>query len=229
MTTVHAPRRRRPGFGKVLRLPGVYAPQADSHFLAEAMLREHVAGLDVLDLCSGSGVLAARAARLGAQATAVDISHRAVLTARLNALLTRQQVAVHRGDLLGAVPGRTFDLIVSNPPYVPAPPVALPSHGSARAWDAGPDGRALLDRICDAAAPALRPGGTLLLVHSTVSGPEASVRRLREAGLRAGVSDRAYVPLGPVMRKRQTWLRERGLLSPGEDKEELVIIRAEKR
>ncbi|KUF16367.1 HemK2/MTQ2 family protein methyltransferase [Streptomyces silvensis] len=226
MTTVDAPRRR---FGKVLRIPGVYAPQADTNLLAEAMRRENVAGMDVLDLCSGSGVLAAHASRLGAHASAVDISRRAVLTIRLNALLARQRVAVHRGDLLAALPGRTFDLIVSNPPYVPAPPAVLPSRGPARAWDAGPDGRVLLDRICETAPRALRPGGTLLLVHSAVSGPEASVRRLREAGLRCGVSDRAYVPLGPVMRERLTWLRERGLLGPGDDKEELVIIRAEKR
>ncbi|MFJ4830578.1 HemK2/MTQ2 family protein methyltransferase [Streptomyces sp. NPDC088747] len=228
MTTVDAP-RRRPGFGRVLRLPGVYAPQADSYFLAEAIRRENVAGLDVLDLCSGSGVLAAHAARLGARATAVDISRRAVFTVRLNALLARQRVAVHRGDLLGALPGRTFDLIVSNPPYVPTPPAVLPSRGSARAWDAGPDGRVLLDRICEASPLALRRGGTLLLVHSAVSGPEASVRILREAGLRAEVSNRTYVPLGPVMRERLPWLRQCGMLGPGEDKEELVIIRAEKR
>lgn len=228
MTTVDAP-GRRPGLGRVLRLPGVYGPQDDSYFLAEAMRRENVAGLDVLDLCSGSGVLAVHAARLGAHASAIDISRRAVFTIRLNALLARQRVAVHRGDLLDALPGRTFDLIVSNPPYVPAPPAVLPSRGSARAWDAGSDGRVLLDRICETAPRALRPVGALLLVHSAVSGPEASMRRLREAGLRSGVSDRAYVPLGPVMRERLTWLRERGLLETGEDKEELVIIRAEKR
>lgn len=228
MTTVHAP-HARPGLGRVLILPGVYAPQADTRLLAEAIRRENVSGLDVLDLCSGSGVLAAHAARLGARVSAVDISRRAVLTTRLNALLARQHVAVHRGDLLGALPGRSFDLIVSNPPYVPAPRSALPRVGLARAWDAGPDGRALLDRICAVAPIALRPGGVLLLVHSAVSGPEATVRRLREAGLRAGVNDRMQVPLGPVMRGRLGWLRERGLLSADGAEEELVVIRAVKR
>ncbi|MFJ6698256.1 HemK2/MTQ2 family protein methyltransferase [Streptomyces sp. NPDC091272] len=228
MTTAHAP-HSWPGFGRVIRLPGVYAPQADSHFLAEAIGRENVRGRDVLDLCSGSGVLAAHAARLGARVSAVDISRRAVLAVRLNALLARQRVTVRRGDLMSALPGRTFDLIVSNPPYVPAPHAALPGRGPARAWDAGVDGRALLDRICHVAPRALRPGGTLLLVHSAVSGAETTVRCLTEAGMQAQVSDRAYIPLGPVMRGRLAWLRERGLLEPGQDKEELVIIRAVKR
>ncbi|MFI6088563.1 HemK2/MTQ2 family protein methyltransferase [Streptomyces sp. NPDC051218] len=228
MTTVHAP-HTRPGLGRVLVLPGVYAPQADSRLLAGAIRRENVSGLDVLDLCSGSGVLAAHAARLGARVSAVDISRRAVWTTRLNALLARQRVAVHRGDLLSSLPGRSFDFIVSNPPYVPVARSALPRGGPARAWDAGPDGRALLDRICAVAPVALRPGGVLLLVHSTVSGPETTVRRLTEAGMRAGVSDRVQVPLGPVMRRRLRWLRERGLLGPDVDEEELVIIRAVKR
>lgn len=228
MPTLHAP-HARPGLGRVLVLPGVYAPQADSRLLAEAICRENVRGLDVLDLCSGSGVLAAQAARLGARVSAVDISRRAVWTTRLNVLLARQHVAVHRGDLLSALPGRSFDLIVSNPPYVPVARSALPRGGLARAWDAGRDGRALLDRICSVAPVALRPGGVLLLVHSAVSGPEATVGRLTDAGLRACVSDRVQVPLGPVMRGRLRWLRERGLMGSDADKEELVIIRAVKR
>ncbi|MBB6434576.1 release factor glutamine methyltransferase [Streptomyces candidus] len=227
VTTVYAP-HSWPDFGRVVRLPGVYAPQADSRFLAGALGREDVTGRDVLDLCSGSGVLAAHAARLGARVSAVDISRRAVLTVRLNALLARQRVSVHRGDLMSALPGRTFDLIVSNPPYVPAPHAALPGRGRARAWDAGVDGRALLDRICRLAPRALRPGGALLLVHSATSGAETTVRRLTEAGMRAGVSDRVRIPLGPVMRERLDWLRERGLLAPGQDTEELVIVRAVK-
>lgn len=51
MTTVQAP-HARPGLGRVLVLPGVYAPQADSRLLAEAIRQEDVSGLDVLDLCS---------------------------------------------------------------------------------------------------------------------------------------------------------------------------------
>lgn len=145
--------------GRILCLPGVYRPQADSSLLAAAMRREGIGpGMDVLDLCTGSGVLALQAARLGAQVTAVDISRRAVMSARLNASLAGLPVSVRRGDLFAAVPERRFDVLVSNPPYVAAPDPSLPRWGARRAWDAGCDGRALLDRICDSAPAALRLG-----------------------------------------------------------------------
>ncbi|WEH38276.1 methyltransferase [Streptomyces sp. NBC_01218] len=221
--------RALPRPGRVVRLPGVYAPQTDSYFLASAMRREGIGpGMDVLDLCTGTGALALRAALLGARTTAVDISRRAVATARLNASIAGLPVAVHRSDLLSAVRGRRFDAVVSNPPYVPSPRPSLPRRGTERAWDAGLDGRALVDRICDAAPDALKPGGLLLMVHSALSDPEASLRRLERAGLSASISDRLSIPFGPVLRGRLGWLRERGLLPVGQSTEELVIVRARK-
>ncbi|MGR8007034.1 HemK2/MTQ2 family protein methyltransferase [Streptomyces hypolithicus] len=226
MTTAAPP---PPDFGAVFTLPGVYAPQDDTLLLAEAMRREGIsAGTSVLDVCTGSGVLAVYAARLGARVTAVDIGRRAVLTARMNALLARRRVTVCRSDLLSSLPGRSFDVVVSNPPYVPAPGLALPRRGPARAWDAGRDGRVLVDRICDAAPAALRPHGVLLMVHSALTGSDATLRRLQRAGLRAEVADRRSVPFGPVVRGRLAWLRERRLLDADSDREGLVVIRAEK-
>ncbi|MFF4249055.1 HemK2/MTQ2 family protein methyltransferase [Streptomyces sp. NPDC001822] len=215
---------------RVLRLPGVYRAQADSSFLAAAMRREGIgSGMEVLDLCTGSGSVALHAARLGAQVTAVDISRRAVISARVNASVAGLQVAVRRGDLFSAYPGRRFDAVVSNPPYVPSPDPRVPRRGASRAWNAGCDGRALLDRICDAAPAALRPGGLLLLVHSELNRPEETVRQLVMGGLKASVIDHASVPFGPIMRTRMNWLKERGLVSAAERRRErLVIIRADK-
>ncbi|WP_030740398.1 HemK2/MTQ2 family protein methyltransferase [Streptomyces sp. NRRL F-5135] len=229
MTTVAPPPPVPAGLGRVLTVPGVYAPRSDSRLLAHAMLAEGVRpGMEVLDVGTGSGVLALYAARLGATVTAVDIDRRAVLTARLNALLARQRVTVRRGDLnRPLLPGRSFDVVVSNPPYVPAPG-RLPRRGPARAWDAGHDGRALVDRLCAAAPTVLRPHGVLLMVHSAMCDPEESVRRLSRAGLRAGVSGRASVPFGPVVRGRLDWLRQRGLMDVRDEREELVVIRAER-
>ncbi|WP_443058115.1 methyltransferase [Streptomyces sp. NBC_00820] len=139
---------------------GVYAPQADTRLLGRAMRREGITSrTDVLDLGTGSGVLAVEAARLGGRVTAVDISWGAVATAWFNALLNGQTVRVHHGDLASAVPGCRFDLVVTNPPYVPTPAHVAP-RGRSRAWDAGADGRLLIDRICDTAPAVLRPTGT---------------------------------------------------------------------
>ncbi|MFT2015531.1 HemK2/MTQ2 family protein methyltransferase [Streptomyces sp. 796.1] len=218
-----------PRLPPVVTIPGVYAPQDDTRLLAAALAREGVArGADALDLCTGSGVLAIEAARHGARVTAVDISRRALWNTRINALLARRRVRVRRGDLTAPLPpGGRFDLIVSNPPYVPAPPAAtVAAHGPGRAWDAGPGGRLLLDRICDDVPPLLRRGGLLLLVHSALCGPEETLLRLTSAGLDASVSERTRIPFGPVLRERWAWLRERGLLAPWDESEELVVIRA---
>ncbi|WP_432173126.1 HemK2/MTQ2 family protein methyltransferase [Streptomyces sp. Tue6028] len=217
------------GCGPLMTPPGVYAPQHDTELLTRALSREEIsARTDVLDLGTGSGVLALRAACMGARVTAVDIDWRAVLTTRLNALLARRRVTVRHGDLTAAVAGRAYDLVVSNPPYVPSPTPWLPRRGPARAWDAGLDGRAVVDRLCDEAPATLRPRGVLLIVHSALCGTRPTLERLAGAGLDASVTDRAVVPFGPVLRARQSWLSRQGLLSEeSPDKEELVVIRAQ--
>ncbi|MEU6091623.1 HemK2/MTQ2 family protein methyltransferase [Streptomyces sp. NPDC047085] len=206
--------------------PGVYRPQTDTGLLSRAMRRECITSrTEVLDLGTGSGVLAVEAARMGARVTAVDISWRALAAAWCNALLNGQLVRVRHGDLVYAVPGRRFDLVVTNPPYVPAPGAA-PPRGRARAWDAGTDGRLLIDRICAAAPAILRPAGALLMVHSHLSGVEETLARFRAAGLRTEIVDEARLPFGRVLRSRLAWLRERGLVAD-RTTEELVVIRAE--
>src|SRR5918999_4804217 len=95
---------------RLLTLPGVFAPISDSRFLAD-VLREQTLPLraSVLDLCTGSGILAVTAALRGARSvTAVDVSRRAVLTARLNGRLNGVRVRGIRGDLFDAVRGQRF-------------------------------------------------------------------------------------------------------------------------
>ncbi|MFF4343031.1 HemK2/MTQ2 family protein methyltransferase [Kitasatospora sp. NPDC001540] len=215
--------------GTVWTLPGVYAPQADTFLLARALVTEGVApGTDVLDLCTGSGALAVLAARMGARVRATDISWRAVLTARLNAARARQRVRVLHGDLSAHEHGRTFDTVVANPPYVPASAALPPRTGRARAWDAGHDGRHLVDRICARAPSLLKPRGVLLMVHSGLCGVDTTLRRLTDAGLSCAVTERTYIPFGPVLTGRLPWLRAQGLIGPDEDREELVVVRAER-
>jgi len=158
--------------------------------------------------------------------TAVDLSRRSVTTARLNSLAQRASLDVRRGDLFGPVAGERFDLVLANPPYVPAATDALPRFRAARSWDAGVDGRALLERLCAGIADVLAPGGVLLLTHSVLADEQLTVRRLQEAGLAAQVVARRPEPFGPVMRGRAALLRERGLIAPDADSEELVVVEA---
>ncbi len=212
----------------VLAPDGVYAPAADSRLIAQALLAEPLDGARVLDLCTGSGYLALTAASAGAEVTAVDLCLHAAEAARANFERNGLEGEVRCGDLTAAVPEGGFDVIVSNPPYVPAERDELPREGPDRAWDAGNDGRAVLDRICAEAPALLSPGGRLLLVHSHVAGVERTVTDLEAAGLTATVSASRRIPFGPVMRSRAAYLTRRGLIAPGEDHEEIVVVRAER-
>lgn len=209
--------------------PGVYAPQEDTRLLIAALRRECLPpAARVLDVGTGSGALALAASLHGAaEVTAVDVSLRAVLSARLNGLLARRPIRTVRGDLLGPVAGQRFDLVLANPPYLPAPPARYPPRGAARTHDAGEDGRIVLDRLCAGVPAVLSPSGVLLLVHSSLCRVDVTLELLARAGLPARVTDRVLTRLGPVTLARADWLADRGLIEPGQEKEELVVIRAQ--
>ena len=98
---------------RLLTLPGVFRPRPDSWMLADVLLPPDAR---VLDVCTGSGLLAVTAALCGARATGVDVSRRAVLCAALNARINGVRVRGLRGDLFAPVEGECFDAIVANPP-----------------------------------------------------------------------------------------------------------------
>lgn len=210
----------------LLRLPGVYSPDADTELLIDA-IAEHplTPGARALDVGTGTGRVALALKSAGATTVeAIDISLRAVLAARLNAALHRLPIRVRRGDLLSHAHG-LFDLIVANPPYVPCNTGRPGGHSRARAWDAGHDGRALLDRLCEAAPRHLRPNGAVLLVHSALCDPDLTVAALTENGLRAAVIREQEILFGPVLRSRTEWLEQQGLVAPGQLTERIVVVR----
>ena len=212
----------------LLRLPGVYEPDADTHLLIDTVISDGLPpDARVLDIGTGTGRIALAMKDAGAaHVEAIDISRRAALTARLNSWVNRAPVRVRRGDLLGPSLG-TFDVIVANPPYVPCATGAPGLHSRARAWDAGRDGREFLDRICREAPGHLSERGSIWLVHSALSGPERTLELLGEAGLSAEVVAERDIPFGPVLRSRADWLRNEGLLDDDTVTERIVVIRGD--
>lgn len=214
---------------------GVYAPAEDSRLLVDVMEKTGLAlGRRVADLCTGSGVVAIAASELGAtEVTAFDICPRAVHCARANAAAADVEMAVHLGSWARGVEFGPYGLVVCNPPYVPHDPsidgVQLPSRlGPARAWDAGYDGRLILDPLCRAATGLLADGGTMLLVQSEFAGPRQTLAQLASSGLDAEVIAWQWIPFGPVLSSRAQWLEDTGRLEPGRREEELLVIRADK-
>ncbi|BBX19602.1 methylase [Mycolicibacterium duvalii] len=221
-------------FDTVATPVGVYPPQQDSYLLVEAMEQAGLApGSRVADLCTGSGVVAVAAAAAGAaEVTAFDICSNAVQYARASASAAGMDVSVHRGSWARAVEFGPYDLVLANPPYVPHPPLddtsVIPSTaGPAQAWNAGTDGRLVLDPLCAAAPLLLDEGGTMLIVHSECSNVQQTLRGLRVHGMRAEVVAQQVIPFGPVMTARAQWLMQSGLLAPGARCERIVVIRAD--
>ncbi|MEU7530270.1 HemK2/MTQ2 family protein methyltransferase [Saccharothrix sp. NPDC042600] len=209
------------------RPPGVYRPQEDTWLAAEALSVAGVPeGARVLDVCTGTGVLGVLAGLAGAaEVTAVDRSRRAVLAAWCNARVRGVPIRVRRGDFGDLVGAGTYDVVLANPPYVPAP--RTPERGRAIAWDAGPDGRSVLDRLCAVLPLLLADKGMAFIVHSALADEDRTLHQLRGGGLKAAVVARRVVPFGPVLRGRAEWLRANGFVEPGRDQEELVVVRAD--
>jgi len=124
----------------------------------------------VLDLCTGGGSLAILAAYAfpDADVTGVDLSLPALELAAENVADhgLGDRVQLLRGDLFDSLEGATFDLIITNPPYVGREVMeTLPAefrHEPAMALDGGEDGFDIVHRILAAAADHLNPGGGLL-------------------------------------------------------------------
>lgn len=124
----------------------------------------------IIDLCTGSGCIAAACAFAfpGAEVVATDISPASLCVAERNMrrLGLRRRVELRRGDLFAGAQGK-FDLIIANPPYVPAGACAsLPReyrHEPRMALAAGADGLAIASRILEEAPTYLAEGGLLAL------------------------------------------------------------------
>ncbi len=197
--------------------PGVFRPRSDTRLLASCARDAIAPGAAVADICTGSGYVAVAAGLAGAgRVTAVDVSRRAAVAAWVNGGLNGVRVEARAGDLLRPLESERFDLIVSNPPYLPSETADLPARGQARAWEGGRDGRTVIDRICAGAPERLRPRGSVLLVHSDVCGIDRTLAALERSGLEAEVIERRRGPLGPLLAARA---------EPGRTEEEIAVIR----
>jgi release factor glutamine methyltransferase len=156
--------------------PSVLVPRPDTETVIEVVRTarpDRAAACRILDLCTGSGVIAVSLAREypAAQVVATELSPPAAALARRNAErnAVADRVDVREGDLFAPVRGERFDVIVANPPYIASAVIATLSAEVRRepviALDGGPDGLAFYDRIAAAAREHLTSGGAIVLEH----------------------------------------------------------------
>ena len=182
----------------------VLIPRSETELLAERVI-EALRRMDApaaLDLCCGSGCISISAALAapGAQMHAADLSPDALAVTRRNAEALGAHVTLHQGDLFGAVAGLQFDLIVSNPPYIPAGecPALQPEvlREPVLALDGGADGLDFYRRIAREAPLHLTAGGMVFLEVGWDQA-EAVCALMRETGFREA---RAHVDLQGILR-----------------------------
>ena len=168
--------------------PAVLVPRPDTEVLVDWALERLPmdSRASVLDLGTGSGAIAVTLAhrRPRAVVTATDVDAAALDVARSNAATLGAAVRFEIGPWWQAVDARTFDLVVSNPPYIAGDDPHLPAlaHEPRHALTPGGDGLDALRQIVAGAPAHLNPGCWLLLEHGHDQG--AAVRALmHDAGL----------------------------------------------
>jgi release factor glutamine methyltransferase len=174
----------------------------------------------VLDLGTGSGLLAVVAARRGHRTVATDLVPECCDCARGNARLNdvADRLEVRQGNLFAPVAGEAFDLVVANLPQMPTPADYRWDDAQARVDNGGVDGWATLGPLIDAAPAHLRPGGRLVFPLFAFLGLQRATQRLRGAGLAAELLAREAQPFPRIARERLAHLRAmdlEGTLPPG--------------
>ena len=145
-------------------------PRFDTEVLAECVIKEinsSARPLKVLDLCTGSGCIAITLAKLtNAQVTAIDINENALQMARKNADNLKAKVHFLKSNLFDELGKQTFDIIVSNPPYIKSseiPMLDVSNFDPILALDGGNDGLDFYCKIAKDAPQYLSPKGKIFL------------------------------------------------------------------
>lgn len=170
----HIPLQHLTGEQEFMGLPfsvneHVLIPRQDTEVLVEQAGRELKPGMRILDLCTGSGCILLSLLSMVPEAVGcgTDISGDALRVAKANAHKLNVNAKFHESDLFEKVTG-LYDIIVSNPPYIPTREIEglmpeVRDYEPAGALDGGADGLNFYRRICREAVHYLKPGGQLYL------------------------------------------------------------------
>ena len=161
-----------------------YEPREDSFLMLEALAELSLRGARLLDMGTGSGILAAYCAKRGADVTASDIDVDAIKALELTTGRLGISIKLVACDLFSKIDG-SFDIVVFNPPYLPSPAIG------DRTIDGGERGVQTINRFLDELAQHLAKDGIGLLVVSSFNDldrlmahhPDLGFRVVRERSL----------------------------------------------
>jgi release factor glutamine methyltransferase len=154
-----------------------YEPREDSFLMLEALSDLDLQALHVLDMGTGSGILAAYCARRGADVVASDIDINAIKDLELTANRMGRSIKLVACDLFSKIHER-FDIVVFNPPYMPSSAI------DDRTTDGGKQGTEVISRFLDELTEHLSENGRGVLVVSSMNDPEDLMARHRDLSFR---------------------------------------------
>jgi release factor glutamine methyltransferase len=135
----------------------VYEPAEDTFLLAENL---KVKKTDrVLEIGTGTGIIAILTSKIAENVIAVDINKYAVECTLKNSKLNQSDIDIRLGDLFDSTEGEKFDLILFNTPYLPTDEDERIDDELEAAWDGGPDGRLVINRFIEDLPAHLNPKG----------------------------------------------------------------------
>ena len=163
----------------------VLIPRPETELVVETAVERAPRGARVIDIGTGSGCIAIsiESERTDLRVTGVDRSVAALAVASLNRSRLDSRITLAASDLFDAVRG-TFDLIVSNPPYVPLAEyetlaTEVRVHEPRLALTPGPSGTEVIERLLDQSHARLAPGG--LVIIEVGYGQDEAIREIAEA------------------------------------------------
>jgi release factor glutamine methyltransferase len=164
----------------------VYEPAEDTFLLAENLMVKKTD--KVLEIGTGTGIIAIITSKITENVIAVDINKYAVECARNNSKLNQSDIDIRLGDLFDPVEDEKFDLILFNTPYLPTSEDERVDDELEAAWDGGADGRLVINRFIEELSVHLNPMGRVQLVQSSLSNVEETIGRLMEKGFEVSIT-----------------------------------------
>ena len=164
----------------------VYEPAEDTFLLADNLIVKQ--SDKVLEIGTGTGIIAIIASKKAENVTAIDINKYAVECTQKNAKINQTHIDVRLGDLFGPVKDEKFDLILFNTPYLPTDEDEIVNDELDAAWDGGKDGRSVIDRFIKDLSAHINPRGHVQLVQSSLSNVEETIGKLMEMNFEVTVT-----------------------------------------
>ncbi|WP_305556439.1 HemK2/MTQ2 family protein methyltransferase [Methanobrevibacter sp. V74] len=164
----------------------VYVPAEDSYLLADNLEIEY--GMSVLEIGTGSGIVAMYASRLTDNITVTDVNFDACELARKNFQANNiENIEILFGNLFEPLENRKFDVILFNTPYLPTEEGEVIDDTLNYAFDGGLNGRKVIALFLNELKSHLNDGGIVQMIQSSLSGNEETLAKLDELGFMAEI------------------------------------------